>query len=108
MSDKFVRGLALGVGLAAAAVIFVPGLAHAARPAARRGLKAAMLAYMQGREAFADFVEMAEDAYAEAWGELKQQAEAMAEAGEPEAGSEAPKAFTGGASFEPKRSTKKR
>jgi membrane-bound lytic murein transglycosylase B len=108
MSDKFIRGLALGVGLAAAAVIFVPGLAQAARPAARRGLKAAMLAWMQGREAMAEFVEMAEDAYAEAWAELKSQAETMAEAAEPETESEAHKVFTGGTSFEPKRSAKKR
>jgi hypothetical protein len=108
MSDKFLRGVALGLGLAAAAVIFVPGLAQAARPAARRGLKAAMMAYMQGRESMANFMEMAEDAYAEAWAELKQQAEAMTESAGPESASEASKAFTGEASFEPKRSTKKR
>jgi hypothetical protein len=65
-----------------------------------------MLAYMQGREAVDDFVEMAEDAYAEAWGELKQEAEAMAESGAQETASEAPKAFTGGTTFEPKRSKK--
>jgi hypothetical protein len=51
---------------------------------------------------------MAEDAYAEAWAELKSQAETMAEAAEPETGPEAHKVFTGGTSFEPKRSTKKR
>jgi hypothetical protein len=106
MSEKFIRGLALGVGLTAAAVIFVPGLAQAARPAARRGLKAAMMAWMQGREAMAEFMEMAEDAYAEASTELRQQAETVAEAAEP--ASEAPAAFTGDTSFEPKRSTKKR
>lgn len=108
MSDKFIRGLAFGVGLTAAAAIFVPSLALAARPVARRGLKVAMLAYMQGREAVAEFVEMAEDAYAEAWAELKQQAETMAEAGEQDAAPEASEAFTGEPSVEPKRSTKKR
>lgn len=108
MSDKFIRGLALGVGLTAAAVIFVPGLAQAARPAARRGLKAAMMAWMQGREAMADVMEMAEDAYAEAWADLRQQAETVAEAAEPDSASEAPKAFTGETSFEPKKSSKKR
>ncbi len=108
MSDKFIRGLALGVGLTAAAAIFVPGVAQAARPVARRGLKAAMMAYMQGRETMAEFMEMAEDAYAEAWADLKQQAETMTEAAEPETATKTAEAFTGETSFEPKRTTRKR
>jgi hypothetical protein len=107
MNDKFIRGLALGLGVAVAVAIFAPGAAQAARPAVRRGLKAAMQAYLQGREAFADFLEMAEDAHAEAWADLKQEAETMAEAGAPEAGSEVHKAFTDGTSFERKRSKKR-
>jgi hypothetical protein len=107
MNDKFLRGLALGLGVAVAVAIFAPGVAQAARPTVRRGLKAAMQAYLQGREAFADFVEMAEDAYAEAWADLKQEAEAVAEAEAQETGSEMPKAFAAGTSFERKRSKKR-
>lgn len=78
MPEKLLRVMALGAAAAATAMLFVPAVAEAARPVARRSLKLAILAFLQGREAVASAVEMAEDAYAEACSELKQQAEDMA------------------------------
>jgi hypothetical protein len=86
MADKLLRGVALGAAAAATAVLLVPSIAEAARPFARRGLKLAILAVLQGREALAHAVEMAEDAYAEARADLKEQAERMAGAAEAGAG----------------------
>ena len=108
MNDKFIRGLALGIGLAVATAIFVPGLAQAARPAARRGIKLGMRAYMQGREAVASFIEIAEDAYAEASADLKEEAEPMTEAGEPGVEPEESKVFADGADPESTKSRNRR
>jgi len=102
MSDKLLRGVALGFAAAATAALFVPAVAEAARPVARRGLKIAILAFLQGRETVASVVEMAEDAYAEACAELKQQAEKMAEAGAAEATSTSSEATKREIAFEPK------
>ncbi len=81
MNENLLRGLALGVAAAAATVVLAPSIAHAACPVVRRGVKTAFVAYMRGREAMAGFMEMVEDAYAEATAELKQEADAMAAAG---------------------------
>ncbi len=81
MNEKFVRGLAIGVALAAGALIFGPSIAQAARPVVRRGMKSAVQAYVRGREAVAELMELAEDAYAEAWADLKEEADAKAETG---------------------------
>lgn len=80
MNERLLRTLAFGVAAAAAAVLLAPSVAQAACPAVRRGMKLGFMAYMRGREAAAGFVEMVEDAYAEATAELKQEAEAMAAA----------------------------
>jgi hypothetical protein len=80
MNEKLLRTLAFGVAAAAAAVILAPSVAQAASPVVRRGMKSAFVAYMRGREAVAGFMEMVEDAYAEATADLKQEAEAMAAA----------------------------
>lgn len=80
MNENVLRGLALGVAAAAATVVLAPSIAQAACPVVRRGVKTAFVAYMRGREAMAGFMEMVEDAYAEATAELKQEADAMATA----------------------------
>jgi hypothetical protein len=77
MADKLIRGAAFGAAAVITAALFVPAVAEAARPLARRGMKLAILAFLQGRETVAHVMEMAEDAYAEACAELKEQAESM-------------------------------
>ena len=81
MNESLWRGVAFGVATVAAALILAPSIAKVACPVARKGVKTAFVAYMRGREAMAGFVEMVEDAYAEATAELKQEADAMAAAG---------------------------
>lgn len=71
MDQKFARGLATGLVAVAAFVVFAPVGVATARPLVRRGLKEAVKAYARGREAMAEFQEMAEDAYAEGMAELK-------------------------------------
>lgn len=100
MSEKLFRGMALGAAAAATAVLLVPAVAEAARPLARRGMKLAILAFLQGREAVAHAMEMAEDAYAEASADLKERAERMAHAEPSEAS--APDAQKRGSTLEPK------
>jgi hypothetical protein len=78
MNERLLRGLALGMAGVAVAVVLAPSLAQAACPAVRRGMKAGFIAYLRGREAVAGFMELVEDAYAEATAELKQEADAMA------------------------------
>lgn len=63
-------------------------------------MKLAILAFLQGREAVAHAMEMAEDAYAEACADLKERAENMEHA-ESNATS-APDAQKRGSTFEPK------
>jgi hypothetical protein len=88
MNEKLLRGLAFGVAAAAVAVVLAPSIARRAAPVMRMGMKTALVGFMRGREAVAEFVEMVEDAYAEATAELKQEADAMAAA---EAAPAAPK-----------------
>jgi hypothetical protein len=75
MNDSLIRGLAIGVIATVGVVIFGPSAAQAARPVVRRVMKSAVQTFVRGQEAVAEFVEMAEDAYAEAWTELKEEAD---------------------------------
>ena len=75
MNDRLIRGLAIGVVATVGVVIFGPSVAQAARPVVRRAMKSAVQTFVRGQEAVAEFVEMAEDAYAEAWTELEEEAE---------------------------------
>lgn len=83
MNDRFAKGLAIGVVAAVGIALYGPALARAARPWLRRGMKSAAKGYLKGREAAADFFEMAEDAVAEAIHDLR--AETAAQASESEA-----------------------
>lgn len=93
MNEKITRGLGVGLVAAAALIVFAPALAASARPMMRRGMKAAVKAFVHGREAVAEFQEMAEDAYAEAWAELRSEAGATADTpkSDPESTAEAPR-----------------
>jgi hypothetical protein len=79
MDQKFIRGLGTGAIAVAALVVFAPAIASSARPLVRRGMKEAIKAISKGREAAAEFQELAEDAYAEAISELESEAEAAKE-----------------------------
>lgn len=70
MIDKVFRAAGVGVAVAATLVVFGPPILRAARPLARQAIKNAIIGYAQGREALAHLQELAEDAYAEAVGEL--------------------------------------
>lgn len=101
MNEKFVRGLAIGVAVAAGALVFGPAVARSAQPLVRRAMKSAVQAYARGREAAAELMEMAEDAYAEAWAELKQEADEKVRTAE--AAPSSPHDLASEAPFEPKR-----
>jgi hypothetical protein len=70
MIDKLFRTAGIGVAVGAGLVIFGPPLIRAVRPLARQAMKTAIIGYAEGREALAHLQELAEDAYAEAVGEL--------------------------------------
>ena len=74
MSDKFAKGLAVGVVVAVGAALYGSSVIAAARPWLRRGMKTAAKGYLTSRERAAEFFEMAEDAVAEAMSELKEEA----------------------------------
>jgi hypothetical protein len=80
MDEKFLKGLAAGVVAAAAIAYFGPSIASSARPLLRKGIKAAVKGYVQSQEMIAELQELAEDAIAEAWAELKSEAEVAASA----------------------------
>ena len=73
MNDRLPRIVGLGIMAAAAVLILAPAVAAAARPAARRGIKAAVKAFARGREVIAEVQETVEDAYAEAVAELREE-----------------------------------
>ncbi|WP_024508596.1 DUF5132 domain-containing protein [Bradyrhizobium sp. ARR65] len=78
---NIVTGLAIGIGAAVVAPAIMPVL----RPVAKSLLKAGLVAYDQGRVAFAELNEQTSDLVAEARSELAEaghSAEAAAEAGE--------------------------
>lgn len=78
MDEKFLTRLAVGVVAVAAIAYFGPSVAASARPLVRRGIKAAVKGYVQSQETIAELQELAEDAIAEAWAELRSEAEAAA------------------------------
>lgn len=80
MDEKFWRGFAVGVVAGVAIRHFGPSMAISAGPLLRQGMKSAIKGFVQSREAFADLQELAEDAFAEAWAELKSEAETAASA----------------------------
>ena len=84
------RLITLGAAGAAAAYVVVklaPSISQSAEPVVRRTIKAQIKALQRAREAGAHLMEMAEDAYAEAWADLNEEAEAR-EAEAPSAGSD--------------------
>lgn len=74
MNENLFKTLAVGIFGAAALVLLGPGIAAGAKPIVRRGIKAAVKGYTQGMETLAELQELAEDAYAEALAELKEEA----------------------------------
>lgn len=80
MDERFLKGLAAGVVAAAALAYFGPSIASSAGPLLRKGIKAAVKGYVQSQEMIAELQELAEDAVAEAWAELKSEAETAASA----------------------------
>jgi len=74
MNENLIKTLAVGIFGAAALVLLGPSIAAGAKPIVRRGIKAAVKRYAQGMETLAELQEIAEDAYAEALAELKEEA----------------------------------
>lgn len=74
MNENLVKTLAIGLFGAAALVLLGPSIAAGAKPIVRRGIKAAVKGYAHGMETLAELQELAEDAYAEACAELRQEA----------------------------------
>jgi hypothetical protein len=75
MEDMFkggsiVTGLAVGIGMAVVAPVVMPAL----RPVAKSIIKAGLIAYDQGRVAFAELAERTEDIVAEARSEMDETA----------------------------------
>lgn len=67
-----VTGLAVGLGMAVIAPVVLPAL----RPVAKTIIKAGLVAYDQGRVAFAEMAERTEDILAEARAEMDEEAHA--------------------------------
>lgn len=65
-----VTGLAVGLGMAVIAPVVLPAL----RPVAKTIIKAGLVAYDQGRVAFAEMTERTEDMLAEARAEMDEDA----------------------------------
>jgi hypothetical protein len=72
--DRVIRSASVGLVAGMALVIFGPPLLRAARPLIRQAIKAAVVAYGQGRETLAHIAETAEDAYAEAASDMAAEA----------------------------------
>jgi len=71
-------GVGVGLGLAVLAPSVFPQTARAARPMAKRAIRAALQAYVRSREGLAEFREYAEDIVAEAQSEVILQRKAAA------------------------------
>jgi hypothetical protein len=67
---NIVTGLAVGIGIAVVAPVVLPVL----RPLAKSVIKAGLVAYDQGRVAFAEMAERTEDILAEARAEMDEEA----------------------------------
>ena len=75
-----VTGLAVGLGVAVIAPVVLPAL----RPVAKTIIKAGLVAYDQGRVAFAEMAERTEDILAEARAEMDEEAQLEQSEAEPE------------------------
>jgi hypothetical protein len=69
-NDDFIKGAALGLGVAILVPVAVAVLMPVIRPMARSALKAGILAYEKGRETLAEFGETVDDIVAEVEEEL--------------------------------------
>lgn len=67
------KGLAIGLGVAAAAPVVIASLFGASRPLARAAIKSGIILFEKGREAAAEFSEVVEDLVAEARAEVAQE-----------------------------------
>jgi len=68
---NIVTGLAFGLGVAVIAPVVLPAL----RPVAKTIIKAGLVAFDQGRVAFAEMAERTEDMLAEARAEMEEEAQ---------------------------------
>ncbi len=83
MNENLLKTLAVGIFGAAAIILLGPSIANGAKPVVRRGIKAAVKGYAQSMETLAELQELAEDAYAEAMAELKEEAAGRTDRNEP-------------------------
>lgn len=74
MLGRLVAFGAAGVAAAYVAVKLGPGLSRAAEPAVRSAIKVQIKTLQKARETAAQLMEIAEDAYAEAWADLNRDA----------------------------------
>lgn len=72
------KGVAIGLGVALAAVTVVPVLVTASRPLARVAIKSGLLLLEKGREAMAEAGESLEDLVAEVKAEIAEEREGLA------------------------------
>lgn len=70
--SDILKGLAIGLGVAAAAPVVIASLFGASRPLARAAIKSGIILFEKGREAAAEFAEVVEDLVAEARAEVAQ------------------------------------
>ncbi len=85
LKPELAVGIAVGAAAVALAPVVLPAVATAARPLARTAIKAGIILFEQGREAWAEGDEFLDDLIAEARAELEQetlQDEAAAAAGD--------------------------
>ncbi|MGD8842157.1 MAG: DUF5132 domain-containing protein [Gammaproteobacteria bacterium] len=75
-NDDFIKGAALGLGVAILVPVAVAVLMPVIRPMARSALKAGIFAYEKGRETLAEFGETVDDIVAEVEEELVEAHEA--------------------------------
>jgi hypothetical protein len=70
LQSDTMKGLAIGLGVAAIAPLVASALFGASRPLARAAIKSGLILYEKGREAAAEFAEVVEDLVAEARAEV--------------------------------------
>jgi len=75
-SDDLLKGVSIGLGAAVLVPLVVSALAPVLKPLARSALRAGVLVYEKGREAFETFGETVEDVVAEVREELLEAHEA--------------------------------
>ena len=75
-NDDLLKGVSIGLGAAVLVPVVVSALAPVLKPLARSALRAGVLVYEKGREAFETFGETVEDVFAEVREELLEAHEA--------------------------------